>query len=106
MPMLVSGYEGRDAASSGAELGFGLLALCRAYRGTEGVRDARYWMQSAGRLVLLVETEQGVDPSSLWAANPEITKAGLALMELASNPNHQLWGDPRDGAAALAAGAS
>ncbi len=93
MPMQFSSWEARDADSSGPKIGFGLLGLCRAYRGMEGVKDARYWVQGYGRLVMLVETEMEVQPATL--VGPEITKAVFALGELARQVDTQTWGDPR-----------
>ena len=49
--------------------------------------------------------ERAVDPDELQH-EPRDIEAALALMELASNPDYQIWGDPRDGADAMAAAAS
>lgn len=95
VPLTVTKFTRRSGVDRG-DFGLAALDLCRQYRGTDGVVNARYWWDTASTVAVVVETEPGVPFQSL-NNSPDVIRAGFALDDLANPHSFETWGDARGG---------
>jgi hypothetical protein len=96
MAMQVTYWERRDQADRDA-VGRAALVYCRAARGQEGVREARFYWLGPDTLVVAEDVESLDVPST--SVTPDQARALFALADLARRTGQERWQDPGRGEA-------
>ena len=94
MAFLVQHCDRRDAATR-IEFGEAAYGLCRALRGSDGIRNSRFYWVNADRIVIVSEADSIGEfdrpPSS------ETASALFRLADLARFTDEERWFDPAVG---------
>ena len=96
MAMQVSWWERRHSADRDLQ-GRAALDYCRAARGQEGVRGARFYWLSPDTLVVAEDVESLDVPST--SMTPEQARTLFVLADLARQTRQERWQDPGQGEA-------
>ena len=96
MAMQVSWWERRDHADRDA-FGQAALAHCRALRGQEGMRSARFYWLGPDTMVLVEDVESLDIPSA--GLTPDQARTLFALADLARQTRRERWQDAGRGEA-------
>jgi hypothetical protein len=95
MAIVYSRWQLKPGADRKA-LGDLALEMCRAAKGNEGVRSARYFWADSNTVTTLTDYEA---PRYIFAGTPtpEGTKRGFALSDIANRIDWEVWQDARAG---------
>ena len=94
MAVLLQHCDRRDTADR-AEFGEAAYGLCRALRGSVGIRDSRFYWVNADRIVIYTEAESMADLD--LPPRPEAASALFQLADLARFADEERWFDPAVG---------
>ena len=95
MAFLLQHCDRRDTADR-IEFGEAAYGLCRALRGGDGIRNARFYWVNADRIVILSEAESMADFD--LPPKTEAASALFRLADLARFTDEERWFDPDVGA--------
>ncbi len=91
MAFLLQHCDRRDTADR-AQFGEAAYGLCRALRGSDGIRNARFYWVNADRIVILTEAESMADFDR--PPKPDAASALFRLADLARFTDEERWFDP------------
>jgi len=91
---LVQHCDRRDAATR-IEFGEAAYGLCRALRGSDRIRNSRFYWVNADRIVIVSEAGSVEDFDR--PPNPETANALFRLADLARITDEERWFDPAVG---------
>ena len=94
MGVMLTHVERRDGIDR-VDLAEAAFDLCRAYRGADGIRNARFFWETPDRIVLLVEAETMADLDG--APKPDVARALFHLADLGRIRDEERWYDPAIG---------
>jgi hypothetical protein len=91
MAFLLQYCDRRDTAGR-VEFGEAAYGLCSALRGSDGIRDARFYWVNPDRIVVLTEAKSMADFD--LPPRPEAAAALFHLADLARFTDEERWFDP------------
>lgn len=94
MAFLVQHCDRRDAATR-IEFGEAAYGLCRALRGSDRIRNSRFYWVNADRIVIVSEADSIGDFDR--PPSPETANALFRLADLARFTDEERWFDPAVG---------